>query len=211
MRLTTPTVATLTGATQRQLRYWAQTGLIRPSAKQTGHRLYTFLDIVAIRTIVALLDKGCPLQRIRKAVRHLQTQFRGETVETLASRTLLTDGDKVYLLSDADQIMEVLSGQTVMHVVCMGRLIQETRARVKTVRFEWAQPVRVRGCNYTLVISHDPGDEGYTVQCRELPGAIEQGDTPAEAVANGRAAIESVLDFMKKHRRTRGTVARARS
>jgi len=175
--------------------------------------LYTFLDIVAIRTIVALLDKGCSLQRIRRAVRHLQTQFRSQTTETLASRTLLTDGNKVYLLSDAEQIMEVLSGQTVMHVVCMGRVIEETRERAKMLRFEWAEPVRVRGHNYTLVISHDPGDEGYTVQCRELPGAIEQGDTTAEAIANGRAAIGSVLDFLRRRgsRRSGRAVAGARS
>ena len=211
MKLTTPTVKRLTGASERRLRYWAETGLIKPSAKQTGHRLYTFLDVVAIRTIVSLLDGGCSLQRIRRAVRHLQARFKSQTTETLASQTLLTDGDTVYLLSDVQKIMEVLSGQAVMHTVCLGPLIAETFNRAKTLRFQWTERVKVRSRNYTLVISHDPDDEGYTVQCRELPGAIEPGDTPAEAEANGRAAIESVLDFIKKHRRKRVVVVRARS
>ncbi len=211
MKLTVPTVARITGASQRQVRTWAETKLIEPSAKRTGHRLYTFVDVIAISTVVALRNQGCSLQRIRRAVRCLQGRFRKETTEVLASLTLLTDGREVYLLSDAKRIMEVLTGQTVMHVVCMGRLIEEMRERARTLHFGWTEPVKVRGTTYHLNVSHDPADEGYTVQCREFPGAIEQGETPEEVIQNGRAAIESVLDFMKKHRRDRGVLARARS
>jgi DNA-binding transcriptional MerR regulator len=208
MKLTTPKAARLAGATPRQLRYWAKIGLLRPSAKQTGHRLYEFPDIVAIRTIVALQRGGCSLQHVRKAVAQLLSRFAKDTADVLASLTLLTDGNQVYLVTD-DQVMEVLSGQTVMHVVRLGPLIDDTRRRVRMLRFEWTERVRVRGRNYTLLLSHHPDDDAYTVQCRELPGAIEQGNTPEQAIEHGKAAIGSVMDFMKRRGRVRGAAARA--
>ena len=211
MTLTTPTVSRLTGATARQLRYWAKTGLLKPSARDAGYQRYAFGDVVAARTVVALQTGGASLQHIRQAVAALRARFRKDATSTLAGLTLMTDGTRVYLVTDQRQIIEVLSGQTVMHVVHVGRLIQETQERAKTLRFEWVEAVRVAGGRYTLVISHDPEDEGYTVQCRELPGAIEQGETPEQAVAHGKAAIESVLAYMRKHGRLRRAARRVRS
>lgn len=41
------------------------------------------------------------------------------------------------------------------------------------------------------------GDDGvYTVQVLELPGAISEGDTPSEALANGRDALTGVIAAM---------------
>jgi antitoxin HicB len=41
------------------------------------------------------------------------------------------------------------------------------------------------------------GDDGvYTVQVLELPGAISEGDTPDEALANGRDALAAVIAVM---------------
>ena len=41
------------------------------------------------------------------------------------------------------------------------------------------------------------GDDGvYTVQVLELPGAISEGDTPGEALANGRDALTGVIAAM---------------
>jgi predicted RNase H-like HicB family nuclease len=48
--------------------------------------------------------------------------------------------------------------------------------------------VTVRGRPYTLDLSGSDA-EGWCVQCRELPAAIEQGRTRDEAVANGRDAV----------------------
>ena len=45
---------------------------------------------------------------------------------------------------------------------------------------------------YTVVL--EPQEEGgFTVQCVEIPGAISQGETREEALANIKEAIELVL------------------
>jgi predicted RNase H-like HicB family nuclease len=50
---------------------------------------------------------------------------------------------------------------------------------------------------YTVVL--DPQDEGgYTVQCVEIPGAISQGETREEALANIKEAIELVLEVQRE-------------
>jgi len=48
---------------------------------------------------------------------------------------------------------------------------------------------------YTVIL--EPQDEGgYTVRCLELPGAISQGETKEEALANIKEAIGLVLEVM---------------
>lgn len=65
---------------------------------------------------------------------------------------------------------------------------------------EWAKSVRVGGRAYHLIVTSDTEEGGYVVQCRELPGALEQGDTSEEAIANGKSAIASVLSFQRQRR-----------
>lgn len=56
---------------------------------------------------------------------------------------------------------------------------------------------------YTVVLQ--PQEEGgFNVQCVEIPGAISQGETREEALANIREAIELVLDVLQEelHKKT---------
>jgi antitoxin HicB len=39
---------------------------------------------------------------------------------------------------------------------------------------------------------------GYLIEFPDVPGCIADGETPAEAIANGRDALESVLLTMKE-------------
>ncbi len=39
---------------------------------------------------------------------------------------------------------------------------------------------------------------GYVVRCLELPGAMSQGETEEEAVANIKDAILTILDMMRQ-------------
>jgi DNA-binding transcriptional MerR regulator len=61
------------GVTQRQIRYWDQTGLVRPSVQSTGGRpgvprLYSRNDVLRLRAIQELLVDGQSLQRVRIAL-----------------------------------------------------------------------------------------------------------------------------------------------
>ena len=50
---------------------------------------------------------------------------------------------------------------------------------------------------YTVVL--EPQEEGgFTVQCVEIPGAISQGETREEALANIKEAIELVLEVQRE-------------
>jgi len=212
MQLATGAVRRITEATQRQLTYWDTTGFLKPSGKDTGHRRYTFPDVVAVKTVMALRGQGCSLQKIRKAVRYLRSQYPQDAgPDVLASLTLLTDGKTVYMLTDAQEVMDVVSQQTVWWIVNVGRLILEARQAMQTLSLEWVEPVSVRGGAYRLRVSHDPDESGFVVQCVELPGAIEQGETPDEAIENGKAAIESVLAFQAKRAGARATRRVSRS
>src|SRR5262252_2896478 len=86
-----PTVCRTVGISYRQLDYWARTELVTPSVRDaTGsgsQRLYSFEDLVQLRVIKNLLDTGVSLQRVRKAVEHLQTMRR-----PVAAVTLISDG-----------------------------------------------------------------------------------------------------------------------
>ncbi len=199
MQLGMGAVCKISGASRRQLIYWHESGLVKPSAKSTGHRRYTFPDIVAAKTVMALRRQGCSLQKIRKAVSYLRKHYPTDTgADLLSSLTLLTDGKTVYMLTDSDAIMEVVSKQTVLWIVNVGKLILEARRDADALPLRWTESVTVRKRPYRLRVEHDVDEGGYVVQCIELPGAIEQGDTADEAIANGKAAIESVLEFLAK-------------
>jgi DNA-binding transcriptional MerR regulator len=92
----------LTGCTPRQLRYWDQIGLVRPSVQSTGGRpgvprLYAFRDLVALRVVKSLLDGGMSLQRIRRAWDYLNR--RAGLDRHLAEVPLVTDGRSIFRVS----------------------------------------------------------------------------------------------------------------
>jgi len=60
---------------------------------------------------------------------------------------------------------------------------------------------------YTVVL--EPQEEGgFTVQCVEIPGAISQGETREEALANIKDAIELVLEVQWKEVRRQASTVR---
>jgi uncharacterized protein (DUF433 family) len=75
---TTDHVRRLTGLSTRQIRYWDQTGFFSPTEVQFGRmafrRVYTFRDVVGLRTI-ALLRKQLPLQELRRVGEWLRARW----------------------------------------------------------------------------------------------------------------------------------------
>lgn len=49
--------------------------------------------------------------------------------------------------------------------------------------------------NYPVTLSHDAADGGFVVTFADIPEAISQGETVAEAMKAARAALETALDF----------------
>jgi DNA-binding transcriptional MerR regulator len=201
----TPEAASLTGATGRMLGHWATTGVLRPTGREAvgkgTRRRYTFRDLVALQTIMDLRARGCPLQKIRAAVAYLRSHDPGESnSQTLSKLTLLTDGEKVFVLTDERQAMEVLTGQSVW-TVPLGLRIIETDERVKKLPQVWTEEVAVRGKTFHLRVARDADRKSFTAICRELPGTLQHGQTAEEAVTHATKSIASVLTYMSQQKR----------
>ncbi len=95
---------------RRQLQYWSQTDLIRPSASTPGgHSRYTFRDLVALKAAKRLIDAGVSVQRIRKSIRALRQTL--PTVERpLTELILVATGDVLLAFKDGTAF-DAISGQ----------------------------------------------------------------------------------------------------
>ena len=58
-----------------RLRYWERTELVSRSALTNGQPAFGFKDLVCIRTILALLENGIPLRRIRRSVDRIRERI----------------------------------------------------------------------------------------------------------------------------------------
>ena len=106
----------IVGITYRQLDYWARTGLVTPSVRDAHgsgtQRLYSFQDLVSFKVIKKLLDTGVSLQRVRKAVEHLQEMKRPPH-----GVTLMSDGRGVYEAHSPEAVIDLLNkGQGVFAI-----------------------------------------------------------------------------------------------
>jgi DNA-binding transcriptional MerR regulator len=103
-------VVEILGISRRQLQYWAQTGLVVPSASTPGgHRRYTFQDLVALKAAKRLIDAGVSVQRIRRSMAALQ-EILPTVRRPLAELVLVATGDVVLAFSDG-AAFDAVSGQ----------------------------------------------------------------------------------------------------
>jgi DNA-binding transcriptional MerR regulator/methylmalonyl-CoA mutase cobalamin-binding subunit len=63
------TIASLTGVNAVTLRAWERRyGLVRPARTPKGHRLYSHQHVERIRRVLALMDRGVPIGRVRELI-----------------------------------------------------------------------------------------------------------------------------------------------
>src|SRR5579872_133234 len=99
-------VAKLTGISVQRLRYWDRTGFVKPSLAEPGAYtvLYSFADVLTLRTIRKMLDAGIHLRKIRRVVAALN-QLRPDLEQPLAGLALITDGESVFVPTDDPDVM----------------------------------------------------------------------------------------------------------
>ena len=137
----------LTGATPRQLRYWDQIGLVRPSVQQTGGRsgvprLYSFRDLVSLRVVKSLLDGGMSLQRVRRAYEYLR---RNADLEGhLSEVKLITDGKSIFKVARRQgEIIDALRQGQMAFFVAIDEIVRGVDADVSGFRRDREQFMRV--------------------------------------------------------------------
>lgn len=111
-----------TGCTPHQLRYWDRIKLVQPGIQSTGgrpgvRRLYSFRDLVALKVVASLLDKGLSLQRIRRAYDYLRR--RAALDQHLSDVSLVTDGNSIFQMykNDGELIDLLKEGQLAFYLV----------------------------------------------------------------------------------------------
>ena len=118
---------------RRQLQYWSQTDLIRPSAcTPGGHGRYTFEDLVAIKAAKRLIDAGISVQRVRKSIRAL-TNLLPTVPRPLSQLVLVATGDVVLAFKDGTAF-DALSGQEWVFEVA--RFVREVEVWKRSARTE---------------------------------------------------------------------------
>jgi uncharacterized protein (DUF433 family) len=86
----------LTGATIRQLQYWRGTGLLEPEYQRRPRSLYSFRDLLALRTVVRL-RKESSLQAVRQAFANMQLL---DFTEHPSSYRLVSAGKSIAIVHD---------------------------------------------------------------------------------------------------------------
>lgn len=194
-------VIALTGVSARQVEHWATSGVVRPSIAAAGkgtRRGYSFKDLVALRVAKRLKDEGISLQKIRKTLTFLRKNFPG-VKEPLAELRFLTDGETVFVMDrDPQKILDTLKGGQFVFSLALGEIIQGLQGELKKFAAPKEEKVMVEGRTFTVVLTPDLEDGGFTVQCSQEPWAISQGKTEQEALDNIIDALELGLEHERE-------------
>lgn len=132
---TSKQVSGILGISKRQLQYWDETGLLKPSrmpACGSGTiRCYTFTDIVQLKIIRRLRDEQISLQKIRKAINYLQGQLEKGNLSfknPLAELSFVTDGNDIYELKQDKQFaFDLLMNGQIVWYFPIEKTIREVR------------------------------------------------------------------------------------
>jgi tetratricopeptide (TPR) repeat protein len=86
-------VAKILGLSDSKIRSCARAGLLAPTRGRGGRLLWTFPDLLLLKTTRGLLDAGVPARRIRRMITSLRRQLPGD--RALSSVTVYADGRRV--------------------------------------------------------------------------------------------------------------------
>ena len=94
--LTRDRAAELAGLSQRQVDYWARTGLVRPTiddrlSPQRPVRLYAYVELMSLMVAAELRARRVTLQAIRKIVAHLRSRGFERPLTQLSFATVGSD------------------------------------------------------------------------------------------------------------------------
>lgn len=126
--------ACLSGCSRRQLRYWKKTGIMQPAEVEFspgGARRdrYDFRNLVELRTIVAMQQRGISLQKIRKTLQYLREHT--DCSRPLAGCKLVTDGSTIFeICEDASSILDTLRRGQVAFCIAVDGIAEELSARL---------------------------------------------------------------------------------
>lgn len=197
---TSKEVCRIIGISYRQLDYWDSTGFIQPSvarAKGTGTaRMYSFVDLVCLRTAKRLRDSGISLQKIRKSVGYLRNHF-ADLEAPLANLVFLTDGNTLFILTrDRDTALDTVMEQgQLAWFIPVGHIVRELRGEI--IKLE-AQEEKAENVVHEFAVIVERDGDRFHSYCPVLKGCHTWGHTREEAIQYIEEAIELyIADLIK--------------
>lgn len=194
-------VIALAGISKMQLEHWDRSGIIKPSVKAGAgkgtRREYSFPDLVALKVAKRLRQEGISLQKIRKALAWLRKNFP-DGRQPLAALRLVSDGVNLFVLDrDPEKILDVLRGGQFVFSLALGEIIEGLQGELKKMATPKETRVMAEGRTFTVVLTPDLEDGGFTGQCREIPGAVSQGENEQETLDNLIEVLEEHLEYVQ--------------
>ncbi|MDB4249799.1 MerR family transcriptional regulator [Acidimicrobiia bacterium] len=129
---TGPEVCKITGITYRQLDHWTTSSLIKASIrnlKGSGfHRIYSFQDIIQIKLVNKLREAGVSLQKIRIALQNIESVL-GQNIN-LSDVSIFSDGKSIYVITDNDQMIDLLKKGQAVFGISLGPVHLEAEAEI---------------------------------------------------------------------------------
>lgn len=129
---TGPEVCKITGISYRQLDHWTTSNLIQASIrnlKGSGfHRIYSFQDIIQIKLVNKLREAGVSLQKIRIALKNIDS-ILGDNIN-ISDVSVFSDGKSIYVISDNDQMIDLLKKGQAVFGISLGPVHTEAEAEV---------------------------------------------------------------------------------
>jgi len=134
---TTQDVVSLTGITARQLQWWDERSVVKPTRR--GHRrIYSWDQLLTAAVICQLRRRGFSLQRVRKVVAFLSREFGtnlAATVRAASEYHLLSDGTQLYLRTSSRQVVDLLKNSSQpMFDICLSDEVRRVQAEISGKR-----------------------------------------------------------------------------
>lgn len=95
-----------------RLRYWERTALVSPVRGAGGQPAFGFRDLVGLRSVVGLLERGVPLRRIRRSVEDFRERLP-ELEHPLGALRVWLSGSRRLVARHGDALVEP-DGQLVL-------------------------------------------------------------------------------------------------
>ena len=105
-------IARILKVSPRRLRYWQRTELVESLASSEDDDGFAFRDLVVLRAILSLLDKGIPLQRIRRNLETVRDRLPDLDDPAAALRLMGEESDRLVLRHDGR--LEETGGQLLL-------------------------------------------------------------------------------------------------
>ena len=174
-------VARICKVSRSRLRYWERTALLEASEQINARPAYVFRDLVTVKAVLDLLERGVPLRRIRRSAEAVRRRMP-EVDRPLAVLRTWADGSRRVVVRHGGQWIEP-DGQMLLDFPDAGAARAGIEALAPRAAPAWdAQAVKTaeewfeRGCAFD-----------------------SDRATQAEAIEAYQRAIEAVPDFADAH------------